>query len=403
MIRAGGLRGVVIFGLMTVGPALAAHADMPISQDQYPIGQLCVSSAGVALSDPFCIFDAKEGAWRCGLPSNPCPTTFHGYWPSSMAATPISGNVNSDAKYKVSFKSETCPDVTVLAGDNNRPFGACDCAAWMTTMNCGEGGCTTDRLFRVDAATTTVFRPADIGAKPDFSRLYCDEASRTTYILTADGGDEGPPSPTGSGVLSIAPGANKMVRAYSKANGLLDDSVLDMLVHDDDVWIVTLTGLQRLNQKSQEWSYWRVSRGRITKDAQVRALPRIPDGGLPVGDLKTGQDVEISGYLFPSHVCVKLSTPTYAWALRSSLQIGGAGGANPWGPAKYDVDGKIYSKPDVNAPHQERWMYWGPSCPRWRPVIPLETSDDGKMIKVWDEFGLVDRSAIAPQLDAIQR
>jgi hypothetical protein len=154
-----------ILGTLIVLVPVAALADAPISQDQYPIGGLCVADGHVALSQPFCVFDEKDGAWRCDLPSSPCPVVHHPFYnPSNLILKNTGAN-----RFSVTFKNETCPTVSIQTTDLSRPFGACNCAVWIAA--CDSNACASPHLLRVDSATTAIFRPSDVGAKSPMTKF----------------------------------------------------------------------------------------------------------------------------------------------------------------------------------------------------------------------------------------
>lgn len=393
---------LLIGGLFLILPRLSS-ADMPVSESFYPVGTLCQIGRQVTIPSLGCTFNESIQGWRCHWPPFQCPSVGvpqYG-WGDIRGLRMRCRHINGGLDCVARFLSGRCPDIHYPS--NMRAIGTCGCSLWLQREACGEGGCSPLSLAQVTRSTTTLFDSANIGMKWGILNFYCHKKKRTAYFLTGDEGDEGPPSPMGGGIWTYVADTHHFEQVYSTANGLLDNNSASMLIQGHAAWIMTLTGVQRLNLKTHRWSYWKVLQGKIVKP--TTALPTPSDKRFILERLKQGRKVNIRGYLADGadirsgHVCIELPVPVHAWVKKSEIGIRGPG----FGPQKYALNGRIYRHPQENAISQRPWMYWGPGCPDWALVLPLKTSQDGRWAQVVDDSGLIPGDSIEPILNRIKR
>jgi hypothetical protein len=114
----------------------------------------------------------------------------------------------------------------------------------------------------------------------------------------------------GAGVAVFDLAEHRYTLCTSKNSGLLDDGVLSIRQFKDDVWMVSISGIQKYNVASRKWTRYKINPEVELRESAEVVLIR---NGKPVEHLKAGARVSV-GSTFTSMVSVPLQTPIVGWA-----------------------------------------------------------------------------------------
>ena len=117
----------------------------------------------------------------------------------------------------------------------------------------------------------------------------------------------------GAGVAVFDLAKQRYTVITSKNSGLPDDGILAMRQFGDDIWMVSISGIQKYNLISQKWTRFKINpEVEIRKSTDVMLIR----DGKPVERLAAGAKVHV-GSTFTGMVSVSLRTPIAGWTKRN--------------------------------------------------------------------------------------
>jgi len=264
-------------------------------------------------------------------------------------------------------------------------YGSCGYGSWMGWTRSWKGVPAYQFIANVSAGKIIIYPGETVGIAPGavVRDFLCHNGELPLFATGNKKGDGY--AAGGSGGIAITRGGGQSY--LSAATGLADNHVLDIEEHNGNLWLATMTGVQR-RAASGGWTRWKFASAKAVSNAKL--LAGRGSGWTPQS-LAKGEVFRITASL-PGWYCARTKTPITGW-------VGKAAVLREYRDVKkragHSVNPSLVQQQPVPDSPAGGELFDGPQCPDWRVKADWPFKNEGDWLET------TANSALLPMPDAI--